>query len=56
MHNLILEDGTIIKYSECYSRNGVHIDIQDKVTDEQKDEIKKKLKSERDLLSLKFWV
>jgi len=51
---LELKDGTIIKYDESYSIDGVHIWILDKVTDEQKEEIKKKLRSERDLLSLKF--
>lgn len=54
MMTLELKDGTQIRYSEYYSYNGVHIEINQFVTDEQKVEIKKQLKEERDLLSLKF--
>lgn len=51
---MILKDGTIVHFDENYSRSGVHITITDTVTDEQKEEIKKTLKNERDLLSLNF--
>lgn len=54
MNTLELKDGTVIEYSESYSPNGVHITIEQKTTDEQKVEIKKQLKEDRDLLSLKF--
>jgi len=54
MHTLRLKDDTQIKYSEYYSYNGVHITIEQPVTDEQKAEIKKQLKEDRDLMSLKF--
>ena len=51
---LELKDGTIVKYSESYGYNGVYIVVESKVTDEQKVAIKKQLKEERDLVSLKF--
>ncbi len=51
---MILKDGTVVSYNEDYSVNGVHIEIKTQVTEDQKEEIKKTLKEERDLLSLKF--
>jgi hypothetical protein len=49
-----LKNGREIKGDESYSPNGVHINITSDTTPEEKEEIAKKLKSERDLVSLQF--
>lgn len=54
MNLLELKNGTKIKYQEYYSFSGVSIIIMEPVTPEQKIEITKTLKEERDLLSIKF--
>ena len=51
---LELKSGRKIKYNEYYEYSGVHISIMEPVTPDEKEEIKKTLKSERDLVSLKF--
>lgn len=54
MQYLELKDGAKIAFSEHYQYDGVNITIEQPVTDEQMVEIRKKLNSERDLLSLTF--
>ena len=54
MYTIIEIDGKEIKGDESYSPNGVHINITSDTTPKEKEEIAKKLRSERDLLSLKF--
>lgn len=54
MMYLELENGDKIAFSEYYSPSGVHITIEQPVTEAQMIEIKKQLKQDRDLLSLRF--
>lgn len=54
MTYVILKDGSNFEMNEHYSHDGVHIEILEPATDEQKEEIKKQLKEDRDLVSLKF--
>lgn len=49
-----MKDGTIVTFYSALSYNGINVSVSTKLDKDQKDQFKKELKMERDVVSIRF--
>lgn len=49
-----MKDGTIVTFYSALSFNGINVSVSTKLNEDQKAQFKKELKSDRDVVSIRF--
>lgn len=50
----VLKDGTVIEFYSSLGYHGLYIEVNTRLTPEQKEMFKKEIRSERDVIRIKF--